>query len=122
MPCQFANDDAIEEAVHCFGESKDCDCACIAHTLDEDDVRKTFMALLAAEAHEEYDLLRDLVLAMEEPERIACLMIATKYVTWMVKVAGIDPVTQVQEAALFFSGGEPDETDDGEDDPGPLEP
>lgn len=109
MPCQFANDPEIEEAVHCFGATDGCDCACIAHTLDEDDVRKTFMALLSAEAHEEYDLLRDLVLGMEEAERIACLIIATKYVTWMVKQAGIDPVTQVQEAALFFSGGEPDE-------------
>lgn len=124
MPCQFA--DELEEAQHCFGQTEDCDCSCKAHMLEEDDVRKTFMALLAAEAHEEYDMLRDLVVAMEEPEMAACLIIAVKYVTWMVKEAGIDPVEQVQEAALFWSGGEPheddDETDDGEDDPGPLEP
>lgn len=116
MPCQFAGE--IEEAKHCFGQGdEECDCSCLAHTLDEDDVRHVFMALLTAEAHAESQMLSELIVSMPPKQMAACLVIAVKYVTWMVREAGIDPVAQVQEAALFWSGGEPDgdARDGGED-------
>lgn len=70
------------------------------------------IALIAAEAHGELALLMSLLNELE-PEKLRKVTLAlTKYVVWMLRTAEIDPVATVQEAALYWSGGEPDDDDD----------
>lgn len=94
---------------HCLGTAPGCKCECAAHALDSEDLRMSMMALITAEAHNEYGLLKTLIqdLGFGNLQGVTLLMV--KYVVWMMRTADLDPVKTVQEAALYWSGGEPDE-------------
>lgn len=108
---------------HCFGSGLSinqqadsdqlikCDCPCKSHKLSEDDVRNDMIALLTAEAHDDYDLLKSLISELPEERTHVLLVLMTKYVTWMVREAGMDAVQMVRDTALYWAGGGPNSTD-----------
>lgn len=114
LSCELANEhigDGDGNMVeHCVGKGEGCTCECALHTFPPGDPRFVFISVLTAEAHNDFNLLKAVIAGLTEDEAKSSLLLAAKYAIWMARTAGVDPVQMVRSAALFWSGGEDDES------------
>jgi hypothetical protein len=109
---------------HCFGKGEvytvgqaktKCECHCVPHTFPEGDVRYDMIAILTAEAHSDYPMLKAYIASLDDERAKASLLLMTKYAMWMVREAGLDPIQMVQDSAVYWQGGGDDDNDEEED-------
>jgi hypothetical protein len=98
---------------HCFGRRPYCQCECTAHTFDPADVRFDLIAILGAEANEDKEIVASLIAGFTENQLRVLTLMLTQFVVWIFRQAGQDPVKVIQEAALYWAGGEPEPEDEG---------